>query len=57
MMRRDKVLTACEWESLLYQAPDQVRELVYRLALHHHAVEKPKGKTCPLCGNSSEGSK
>jgi len=47
------VLTAGEWKALLYQAPDQVRPLVYRLAVHHGAVERPAPASCPLCrGNS-----
>ena len=29
-------------EALLFQTPDQVRPLVYRLALHHGVIEQPK---------------
>ena len=43
------VLTQGEWEALLFQAPDQVRALVYRLAIHHGAVERPRAGECPLC--------
>ena len=30
-------LTVTEWEALLYQAPDDIRALVYRLAVFHDA--------------------
>jgi hypothetical protein len=40
-MPADKMLTPGEWEALLFQCPDQVRALVYRLAIHHGAVERP----------------
>ena len=48
-MQADAVLTAGEWEALLYQAPDQVRPLVYRLAIHHGVIEQPKPTDGPLC--------
>ena len=41
-MQTDSVLTPGEWEALFYQVPDQVRPLVYRLAIHHGAIEQSK---------------
>jgi hypothetical protein len=43
-------LSAGEWEALLCQTPDSVRALVYRLAVHHGAVEPPESGKCPVCG-------
>jgi hypothetical protein len=46
----DAVLTPGEWEALLFQAPEQVRALVYKLAVYHGAVERSQSADCPLCG-------
>jgi hypothetical protein len=53
-MQNDAVLTAGEWEALLYQAPDQVRPLIYRLAVHHGTIEQPKPAVCPLRSQQGE---
>lgn len=52
-MQIDDVLTQGEWEALLFQAPNQVRSLVYRLAVHHGAVERPNPAECQLCGGTA----
>ncbi|HMC59221.1 MAG TPA: hypothetical protein VKJ01_08530 [Candidatus Solibacter sp.] len=51
-MQTDKVLSAGEWESLIFQAPDGARALVLRLAFHHGAIERPAPEACPVCGGS-----
>lgn len=53
-MSADNVLSKGEWEALLYQCPEQVKALVYRLAIHHGAVERPAPAECPLCGPQGE---
>jgi hypothetical protein len=47
-MTEPEVLSRGEWESVLFQMPDQVRHLVTRLAIHHgHLIAAPA--ICPLC--------
>jgi hypothetical protein len=53
-MQADSVLTPGEWEALFYQAPDQVRPLVYRLAIHHGAIEQSKSADCLPCDQHGE---
>jgi hypothetical protein len=53
-MQTDSVLTPGEWEALFYQAPDQVRPLVYRLAIHHGAIEQSKSADCLPCDHHGE---
>jgi hypothetical protein len=48
-------LTAGEWSALIYQTPDPVRGLVYRLAIHHGAVERTAPDKCPICGKAKAG--
>ena len=45
----ESILTPGEWEALLYQVPNQIRHLAYRLAIHHGVVERPRPAECPLC--------
>lgn len=55
MSRRPAVLSAGEWRALLDGCiPDQYAGLIFRLAVHHGAVQAPRrGETCPVCGAAS----
>lgn len=50
----DPILTAGQWEALLFQCPDQVKPLLMRLAIHHGAMEPPRPEHCPLCNAKDE---
>jgi len=47
-------LSRAEWEALLCQAPAGIRPLVYRLAVHHGAVDPEPDGRCPCCGRLPE---
>ena len=42
------LLSAGEWEALLFQTPAQVRPLLLRLAVHHKFMKE--ATVCPNCG-------
>ena len=46
------VLSAGQWEALLFQCPQSVKPLVMQLAVYHGAVERPAPEECPLCGTT-----
>jgi hypothetical protein len=47
-MSEGSVLTPGEWEALIFQAPDQVQRLVFKLAAFHGYVRA--GEKCKECG-------
>jgi len=49
---RENPLTEDEWSALLFSASAANREFIYRLAIHHGAVEPPPTGRCPCCGRT-----
>jgi hypothetical protein len=48
-MSDEPILTAGEWEAMLFGVPEQYRHLIARLALRHGHLKATPPDECPVC--------